>query len=558
MATDVRPQVTPTGELRMLRPYKARWLDWLTTTDHKKIGALYAVTSFAFLIIGGIMALIIRTQLGNVERSLPLPGITVTEGPYNELITMHGTIMVFLFVMPMLAAVGNYIVPLQIGATDMAFPRVNALSYWLVPLGGGVLMLSYFTGGAPDAGWTSYSPLAGPQFAPGNGLNLWIAAIAILGIGSLLGAINFLVTIFKMRAPGMTMLRLPIFVWTVIVQAVLLVFALPVLTAGAAMLWIDRNLGGAFFDAANGGDPILWQHIFWYFGHPEVYILILPLMGAVSEIIPVFSRKPLFGYKAFIFATLSIGALGTAVWAHHMFTTGSVEVHFFSAMSFLIAVPTGVKMFNWTATMWKGKIHLSAAMLFAIGFLIMFLVGGVTGVVLASGAADFALHDTYFVVSHFHYVLVSAALFGMFAALFYWYPKMSGRMLNEALGKWQWFIMFVGVNLTFFPQYLLGLRGMPRRIQSYDPNMVEGWGLLNALSTYGSYLIALGVLLFLINFFWSRRNGPIAGNNPWHAYTLEWWTTSPPPYYNFASLPPVRSNRPVFDVEHPDAVEVHG
>ncbi len=556
--TETRPELTPSGQLPMLRPYKARWFDWLTTTDHKMIGKMYAVTAFIFFIVGGVMTLIIRTQLANVERVLPLPGITVTEQPFNELLTMHGTVMVFLFLMPMLAAFGNYMIPLQIGAADMAFPRLNALSFWLIPAGGIVIFSSYFTGGPASAGWTSYSPLAGPQFSPGNGMDLWIIGLAVVGISSLLGGINFLVTIFKMRAPGMTMLRLPLFTWTMLAQALLLVFSIPVLTAGLGMLFIDRNLGGAFFDASNGGDPILYQNIFWYFGHPEVYILILPLMGAVSEIIPVFSRKPIFGYKAFIFATLAISALGTAVWAHHMFTTGSVEIYFFSATTFLIAVPTGVKMFNWIATMWRGKIIFSTAMLFAVGFLVVFLIGGLTGVVLASGTVDFALHDTYYVVAHFHYTLVSAALFGVFGAIYYWFPKMTGRMLNETLGKWQFWTMFVGVNLAFFPQFMLGLRGMPRRIQSYDPSMVEGWGLLNSLSTYGSYLLAIGVVLFIVNFFWSRRSGELAGDNPWGAYALEWATTSPPPYYNFKSLPPIRSNRPVFDVDHPDAVEVHG
>ncbi|MCE7884468.1 MAG: cytochrome c oxidase subunit I [Actinobacteria bacterium ATB1] len=550
--TEVRPDLTPSGEIRVMSPYRAKWLGWFTTTDHKQIAKMYAVTAFFFLLVGGTMALIIRTQLAAPEQTLSLPGLEVTEQVYNELLTMHATVMVFLFLTPMLAAFGNYFVPLQIGAADMAFPRVNAFSYWMVPMGGIVLFLSYFTGGPAAAGWTSYSPLAGPQFSPGNGVNLWIGALAILGISSTLGAINFIVTILKLRAPGMTMLRMPIFCWNMLIQSILILFSFPVVTAGLLLLWIDRNLGGAFFDPANGGNVILYQHIFWYFGHPEVYILILPLMGVISEVIPVFSRKPLFGYKAFVYATLSIAALGTAVWAHHMFTTGAIDVKFFAATSFLISIPTGVKMFNWTATMYKGKIWWNSSMLHAIGFLSMFLIGGITGIFNATGAIDFAIHDTYFVVGHFHYVLVSAALFAMFAGLFYWFPKMTGRKLSERLGIAQVIILFIGVNMTFFPQFALGLQGMPRRIQTYADGL--GWGWLNMLSTTGSFLVGTAVLLFVINFFWSRKRGEIVGDNPWDAYTLEWATTSPPPYYNFDALPPIRTERPVFDTNHPDVL----
>ncbi len=544
VTTQTRPHI-PSGAIAVTRPYRSSIMDWITTTDHKKIGIMYAVTAFIFFLVGGFMAILIRTQLALPDHSLSLPGISITEQVYNELFTMHGTVMIFLFLMPMLAAFGNYIVPLQIGATDMAFPRVNALSFWLFPLGGITLLLGYVTGGPAAAGWTSYAPLSGPQFSPGNGVNLFIGALLILGASSVLGGINFLVTVFKMRVPGMTMLRLPIYSWTVVVQSLLVVFSIPVVAAGLILLWIDRNLGGSFYDAANGGDPVLYQHIFWYFGHPEVYILILPLMGVVSEIIPVFSRKPIFGYKAFVLATLSIAALGTAVWAHHMFTTGAVEVAFFSATSFLISIPTGVKMFNWTATMYKGKIKLSAAMLFALGFLMMFLIGGITGVFLATGALDYALHDTYFVVAHFHYVLVSAALFGVFAAFYYWFPKMTGRMLNETLGKIQVTLLFIGVNLTFFPQFLLGLNGMPRRIHSYATT--AGWTGLNQVSTMGSYFISIAIIIFIVNVLRSRKRGQLAGPDPWNAYALEWATSSPPPYYNFDSLPPITSERPVFD-----------
>jgi cytochrome c oxidase subunit 1 len=556
--TEVRPDLTVTGEVRVTVPYRAGFLGWLTTTDHKRIAIMYAFTSFFFLLVGGTMALIFRTQLAFGDAAgIELPGVTVDQNTYNQLITMHGTIMVFLFLMPMLAAFGNYIVPLQIGALDMAFPRVNAFSYWLVPIGGAALLLSYFTtSGPPAAGWTSYSPLAGPKFSAGPGVSLWIASLALLGTGSLLGAINFMVTILKLRAPGMTMMRLPLFCWTMIVQSLLVIFSLPVITAGLLMLFIDRTLGGGFFDPTQGGDVVLYQHIFWYFGHPEVYILILPLMGAVSEIIPTFSRKPIFGYKAFIFATLAIGALGTAVWAHHMFTTGAVSVTFFAAMSFTISVPTGVKMFNWIATMYKGKVQFTSAMLNSLGFLMMFLIGGITGVFLASGSLDFAMHDTYFVVAHFHYVLVSAALFAMFGAFFYWFPKMSGRMLSEKLGKWQFWLMFLSVNLTFFPQFIGGLNGMTRRYQYYPED--AGFNTVNVISTLGSYLLGVAVLLFMINFVVSVRRGPIAGDDPWDGYTLEWATSSPPPYYNFESLPPIRSERPLFDVAHPGHGESHG
>jgi cytochrome c oxidase subunit 1 len=363
-----------------------------------------------------------------------------------------------------------------------------------------------------------------------------------------------MVTIFKLRAPGMTFLRMPMLTWTVLTQSVLILFSFPVVTAGLALLWIDRNFGASFFDPAGGGDPILYQHIFWYFGHPEVYILILPLMGAISEVIPVFSRKPLFGYKAFIFATLTIAALGTAVWAHHMFTTGAVQVRFFAASSMLISVPTGVKMFNWIATMWKGKIRFTTAMMFAVGFLMMFLIGGITGVFNGTGAIDFAVHDTYYVVGHFHYVLVSAALFAIFAGWYYWYPKITGRLLSEKLGKWQFWVMFVGVNLTFFPMHIVGLDGMPRRIQTYAN---EAWSSWNMAATIGSYLIGIGILLFFVNALMSRRRGDLAGDDPWGANTLEWATTSPPPYYNFDKLPPIRSERPVFDLKHPEYADAH-
>ncbi|MFN8105935.1 MAG: cytochrome c oxidase subunit I [Acidimicrobiia bacterium] len=541
--TEVRPDVA-VGGVEVRRPYRASVLDWLTTTDHKKIAIMYFVTSIVFLCLGGTFAGMVRTQLAQADSAF-MDGDT-----YNQIMTMHAIVMVFLFLMPMIAAIGNYVIPLQLGATDMAFPKVNALSFWMIPLGG-ILMLSGFfvKNGAANVGWYINPPLANSQFAPGNGVNVALAGLAIVGASTTLGSINFIVTILKMRAPGMTMMRMPLFCWNMFVTSLLAVFSLPVLTAGFAMLWIDRNLGANFFNAQAGGDPILYQHIFWFFGHPEVYILLVPIMGIVSEIIPVFSRKPIFGYKAFVFSTLSIGALGTMVWAHHMFTTGAINVSFFAATSLLIAVPTGVKMFGWTATMFRGKVRWSAAMLFAIGFLSQFLIGGITGVFLGSGSIDFSVHDTYYVVGHFHYVLVAAALFGVMAASYYWFPKMTGRRLNETTGKIQWIVMFVGTNMTFMAQQALGLKGMPRRIETY---YVPAWNTLNLVSSIGAYLIGIGLLMWIINMLVSRRRGPLAGDDPWDANTLEWATTSPPPYYNFDALPPIRSERPLFDLKHPE------
>src|SRR5215204_240328 len=430
--------------------YRSTLYDWVTTTDHKKIGIMYVINSFIFFFLGGLLALGVRTELAQ-------PGLQfVTAQTYNELFTMHATFMIFLFVIPMLAGFGNYVVPLQIGAPDMAFPRINALSLWMLPLGGALLLISFVTGGAAAAGWTSYAPLSEdrPLAAVGPGQDLWIVALVLIGTSSILGAVNFLVTIFKMRAPGMTLFRMPIMTWTVLVTSVLVLMATPVITSALIMLFIDRNYGGAFFDPANGGDPILYQNVFWFYSHPAVYVMILPAMGMISEILPVFSRKPLFGYKAFVFATASIGALGFSVWAHHMFTTGAVFLPFFSFFTFLIAVPTGIKFFNWLATMWGGQLKFETPLLFALGFIALFLIGGLDGAFLAVVPFDFHVQDTYWVVSHLHYVLVAGAVFGIFAALHYWFPKMTGRLLNERLGKWQFVLLFVGTNLTFFPQHL--------------------------------------------------------------------------------------------------------
>jgi cytochrome c oxidase subunit 1 len=539
MATTA-PALTPATST-----YRSGLYEWLTTTDHKKIGILYVVNSLIFFILGGLLAMGVRLELA-------VPGLQILadENLYNELFTMHGSVMIFLFIIPILVGFGNYVVPLQIGAPDMAFPRINALSFWMLPLAGVLIFSGFVTGGAAAAGWTSYSPLAQdrPLGSVGPGQDLWIVGLLLIGTSSILGSINFLVTIFKMRAPGMTLFRMPILVWTVLVTSVLVLMATPVLTSALVMLFIDRNYGGSFFDPANGGNAVLWQNVFWFYSHPAVYIMVLPAMGMISEILPVFSRKPLFGYKAFVFATAGIGALGFSVWAHHMFTTGSVYLPFFSLMTFLIAVPTGVKMFNWIFTLWRGQLTFATPLLFALGFLSMFLIGGINGAFSAAVPVDFALHDTYWVVAHLHYVLFGGSVFGVFAGIYYWFPKMTGRMLSEGLGKIQFAIMFVGFNLTFFPMHALGLAGMPRRIADYSSN--AGWNELNLAATVGGFLIAASIVPFLWNVFVSLRAGKPAGDDPWEGNTLEWATSSPPPPYNFDRLPEIRSERPVFDLRH--------
>ena len=523
--------------------WRQSWvMDWLTTVDHKKIGILYIVNSFLFFFAAGILALVIRSEL-------MVPGLQfVDEATYNQAFTMHGTIMIFLFVVPVLSGFANYVVPLQLGAPDMAFPRINALSFWLLPLGGILIFSGYLFGGAAAEGWTMYAPLSNARYAEGVGTDLWLIGLALVGTASILGAVNMIATVFKMRAPGMTLFRMPIFVWTVLATATLILLATPVLTAGMIALFIDRNYGGAFFEPSAGGNPILWQHIFWFFGHPEVYIVILPAMGVVSEILPVFSRKPLFGYRAFVFATIGIMLLSFSVWAHHMFTTGEVFLLFFAFMTALIGVPTGVKMFNWMATMWRGSLEFTTPMLFAIGFITMFLIGGISGVMLASPAVDFHLQDTYFVVAHLHYVFFGGSVFGVFAATYFWFPKMTGRRLNERLGKIHFWIHFIGFNLAFFPMHPLGISGMPRRVADYSPD--AGFTVWNIVSTLGAFMIAVSVLPFLVNLVATLINGERVGDDPWEANTLEWATTSPPPPYNFDKLPPIRSERPVFDLRH--------
>ena len=517
----------------------------LFTTDHKRIGCMYMLSTFVFFLLSGILAMLIRTQLAQANLHFIGPQA------YNVIFTLHGTAMIFLFVAPFGIGLGNYLVPLQIGAPDMAFPRLNAYSFWIFLFGAITVFSAAITNtGAAAAGWTAYAPLSVLKIGFGSGQDLWILGVLLVSTSSILTAVNFLVTIFIYRAPGMVMWRIPIFTWEIVGTSLLIIMAFPLLTAVLMLLSIDRRFGGHFFDPSMGGSAILYQHLFWFFGHPEVYVMILPYFGIITEIIAVFSRKPVFGYTGLVLATFAIAGLSMGVWAHHMFTTGAVVDPFFAAMSFLIAVPTGVKFFNWIGTMWGGQLTFPAPMLFALGFMSNFLIGGVTGVMVASPPIDFQARDSYFLVAHFHYVLGGGSLFAIFAAIYFWYPKISGYLLDDRLGKWHFWLMFIGFNVTFFPMHLLGVMGMVRRVYTY-PNIPE-WNVLNAVASVGAAIQAVAVILFLVNVIVSTIRRKPAGDNPWDAYTLEWATTSPPPEFNFHSLPKIVSERPAFDMYHPE------
>ena len=519
---------------------------WVTSTDHKIIGQLYLITSFVFFLIAGLLALGMRGELAQ-------PGMQLmSNAQYNQAFTMHGTIMLFLFATPLFVGFGNVIMPLQIGAPDVAFPRLNMFSYWLFFFGGLTASLSFLVpSGAADFGWFAYQPLSSLEFTPSAGADMWYLGLAMGGLGTILGSVNFLTTIYTMRAPGMTMFRMPIFTWTVLVTSVLVLMVFPVLAAALLVAFIDREFGTVVFDAETGG-AILWQHLFWFFGHPEVYVLALPFFGITSEVLPVFSRKPIFGYKGLVFATLAIGALSMAVWAHHMYVTGAVLLPFFAFMTMLIAVPTGVKFFNWVGTMWGGSITFETPMLFTLGFLITFLFGGVTGVMLASPPLDFQLSDSYFVVAHFHYTVFGTVVFVMFAGFYYWWPKMTGKMLDERIGKVHFWLLFWGFQITFLVQHWLGTQGMPRRYADYLPD--EGFTLLNQISSFGALILGISTLVFLYNVYKTWRFAPnVTSDDPWGwGASLEWATSCPPPRHNFVSLPPIRSERPAFDLHHPE------
>ena len=527
--------------------------DWVSTVDHKRLGLMYIVSGLLFFVIAGIMATVIRLQLAFPN------GKVVDPDTFNRLFTMHGTTMVFLVGMPFVAGLSNYLVPLMIGARDMAFPRLNAFGFWIFLFGGCLLYFSYIGGGglsgagsAPDVGWFAYAPLTSRAFSRGASTDYWILGILVAGIGSIASAINVIVTTVSMRCPGMTLSRMPMFVWVMLIDSWLIIIALPPLSAAQIMLLVDRFLGGNFFNTQSGGSAVLWQHFFWIFGHPEVYILIFPAFAILSEVIPIFSRKPIFGKPAMVGAVAAIGFISLGVWAHHMFAVGmtSWSNTFFTASTMLVGIPTGIKIFNWTATMYGGKLRMATPMLFCCAFLFQFLIAGLTGIMLATGPFDWQLHDSYFVVGHFHFTLVAGLVFGLFAGMYYWFPKVSGRMYNEKLAKWHFWLFTIGVEITFVPMHFLGFLGMPRRIYTYAPG--RGWEFWNLVATSGLLFQLPAILIFVWNVVHSAIKGEPAGDDPWDAWTLEWATTSPPPEYNFETIPEVHSGRPLWDVKNPN------
>ena len=522
---------------------------WLTTTNHKSIGVLYLVTSLVFFLVAASFAMLMKTQLRVPNNTFLGPDA------YNQIFTMHGTTMIFLFGMPVLVGFANFFVPLMIGARDMIFPRLNALSYWLYLVAGFLMYSSILFGGLPNQGWFSYAPLTMESYSPNPAVDFWCVSVTLLGISSIVGAVNILATIVLLRAPGMSLNRMPLFVWSVFANQFLVLGALPSLTVAATLLYMDRHFGTSFFNPATGGDPLLWQHLFWFFGHPEVYILILPVFGMISEVIPVFSRKPIFGYSFIAYSSVAIALLSFTVWAHHMFAVGMslTADAVFAFTSYTIAVPTAVKIFNWLATMWGGALRLKTSMLFAMGFIGLFLFGGLTGVAVAVVPFDWQVEDSYFVVAHFHATLFGGTAMGLFAATYYWFPKITGRLMNETLGKINFWGIVIGFLVTFEPMFGLGLLGMPRRIYTYAPD--RGWNDLNFISTIGAYIIGLSIIVFAVNLITSLRSGEPAGADPWDAWTLEWGASSPPPPHDFDRQPVVRSRRPLWDIKHPDRAD---
>ncbi|MDG4769375.1 MULTISPECIES: cytochrome c oxidase subunit I [Micromonosporaceae] len=550
--TTVAPKPIASRPFPVRRPVRGSAMArLLRTTDAKQIGIMYMITAFAFFMIGGLMALIMRAELAQ-------PGMQfLSPEQYNQLFTMHGTIMLLFFATPIVFAFANYVTPIQIGAPDVSFPRLNSFAYWLYLFGGTLAMGGFLTpGGAADFGWFAYTPLSSVEHSPGVGANMWIVGLAISGLGTILGAVNMITTILTLRAPGMTMFRMPIFTWNILVTSLLVIMVFPLLAAALFALAADRMLGAHVYAPETGG-PLLWQHLFWFFGHPEVYIVALPFFGIISEIIPVFSRKPIFGYKGLVAATIAIAALSMSVWAHHMFATGAVLLPFFSFLSFLIAVPTGMKFFNWIGTMWRGQISFETPMLWSIGFLVTFLFGGLSGVLLASPPIDFHVSDSYFVVAHFHYVLFGTIVFAVFAGIYFWFPKFTGRMLDERLGRVHFWLTFVGFHTTFLVQHWLGAEGFPRRYADYQA--IDGWTTLNMISTVGSFVTGISTLPFLYNVWKSYKAGPLVEvDDPWgHGNSLEWATSCPPPLRNFDRMPRIRSERPAFDLKFPELAAGH-